>query len=536
LAVEVDILKIINIILFAGVLGFAATAFLVDPVRRLALLVGAVDQPDNVRKVHARATPALGGLSIVAGVTIALTILVFYPGGWFREQLFGASADARLMVGLILSSLMIVALGVADDIKPVRARWKLIVQIAAALVLCFVGRLWLPRVFFIPLEKPSINLFGMEVGVFSLLVTVLWIIVCTNAVNLIDGIDGLAGGVSFIAGLTILVYATVGATVVGNYAVANYLVPLLMATLCGAIGGFLIYNFPPAIIFLGDSGSLFLGFMIGAISIRGSAKNPAAFAFIAAILPLGLPMMDSIFAAVRRWGMRLPISGADREHIHHRLSDWGLSHKQILVSLYAVCIIFGALSLIISVVRAPQAAVILVVAAAVILAVGWLVWRREATFFGKRIRDLFLLRTRIRDHRKWVVALVKEIGRAAAPQEVIAALGKSAGSAGLLELTIKIDANHSIHRGKEFRFECQELTEAAAADGGPSLCVSQHGMPLLSGGRKCGSMSITLLYDDEALAPIVAGSAQEIAGAIGEALGGTLARHEESPDATDERG
>jgi len=393
---------------------------------------------------------------------------------------------------------------------------------------CFVGRLWIPRVFFIPLEKPSINLFGMEVGVFSLLVTVLWIIVCTNAVNLIDGIDGLAGGVSFIAGLTILVYATV---------MGRWLVVLLMATLCGAIGGFLIYNFPPAIIFLGDSGSLFLGFMIGAISIRGSVKSPATFAFIAAILPLGLPMMDTIFAAVRRWGMRLPISGADREHIHHRLSDWGLSHKQILVSLYAVCIIFGALSLIISMVRADRAAaMILVVAAGVILAVGWLVWRREARFFGKRIRDLFLLRARIRDHRKWVVALVKEIGRAAAPQEVIAALAESAGSAGLLELTIKIDANHSIHRGKEFRFECQELTEAAAADGGPSLCVSQHGMPLLSGGRKCGSMSITLLYDDEALAPIVAGSAQEIAGAIGEALGGTLARHEESPDATDERG
>ena len=513
---------VLSIILFAGILGFAATALLVGPVRRLAFAIGAVDEPDSVRKVHVRATPALGGVAIVGGVAIALAVQSFYGQGWFRQRLFGDPADFRLMVGLILASALIVGLGIVDDIKPVRARWKLVVQIAAALVLCFVGRLWIPRVFFIPLEKPSISLFGMEVGVFSVLVTVLWIITCTNAVNLIDGMDGLAGGVSLIAGVTILVFATL---------MGRWIVVLLMATLCGAIGGFLIYNMPPAMIFLGDSGSLFLGFMIGAISIRGSVKSPAAFAFIAAILPLGLPMMDTIFAAVRRWAMGMPISRADREHIHHRLSDWGLSHREILVCLYAVCIIFGALSLIVCMVRAPQAAIILAAAAAVILVVAWMLWRRQATFFTKRIRDLFLLRTRIRDHRREIAALVSKVTNVAAPEEVVAALKESAGSAGLMELTVKIDANHSILRGKDFRFTCRDLQATGEGDK-PARCVSQHGMPLLVDAAEYGSVSMILLYEDEALAPIVAGSAQEIAEAIALVLHRACQRDDEIPAVT----
>jgi UDP-GlcNAc:undecaprenyl-phosphate GlcNAc-1-phosphate transferase len=289
-------------------------SFLMCPlVKSFAYKIGAIDVPKDNRRMHKKPVPRLGGLAIFLGFMIA--ILLFVP------------IDHPLR-GILLGATVIVVLGVVDDITPLRAGFKFIVQIGAALIAVYHGVV--VRI----LSNP--NVFSDDpywsLGWASIPITVLWIVGITNAVNLIDGLDGLANGVSTISAVTMLVIALM---------VSEGQTALVMAALVGACVGFMPYNKNPAQMFMGDTGSTFLGYVLSTISIQGLFKYYAVISFAVPFLILGLPMFDTLFAIIRRLAHGKNPMSPDRGHIHHRLIDMGLSQKQAVAALYVVSSILG---------------------------------------------------------------------------------------------------------------------------------------------------------------------------------------------------
>lgn len=289
-------------------------AMLVTPwVMRLATRMGAVDHP-NDRKVHKKVMPRLGGLSVFIGFVAAFLLVIFqYKGEYGYHEVFG----------ILLGSTLIVFLGVLDDRWNLSARWKFAGQMLAALIVIGFGL----QVEFINLPFDGRIPFGW----LSIPVTLIWIVGVTNAVNLIDGLDGLASGVSAIATGTIMVIALL----LGNDVVAVFAAALLGSTL-----GFLFFNFHPAKIFMGDTGSLFLGFNLAALSILGF-KSTTVIAFLIPVLILGVPLSDTFFAIVRRVVNKKPIAEADRNHLHHCLINMGFSHRKTVLMIYGISLFFG---------------------------------------------------------------------------------------------------------------------------------------------------------------------------------------------------
>lgn len=306
--------KELLLIVGAALLVAMAISFLMCPlVKSFAYKIGAIDVPKDNRRMHKKPVPRLGGLAIFMGFMVS--ILLF------------ASIDHE-MQGILLGAVIIVVLGVVDDMTPLRAYFKFIVQIVAALVAVFHGvvieTLSNPNIFS---QSPYWNL-----GWIAIPVTVLWIVGITNAVNLIDGLDGLACGVSTISALTMLVIALL---------VSESGVAVIMASLVGACLGFMPYNRNPAKMFMGDTGSTFLGYILATISIQGLFKYYAIVSFAVPFLILGLPMFDTLFAIIRRLAHGQNPMAPDRGHIHHRLIDMGLNQKQAVAALYVVSSILG---------------------------------------------------------------------------------------------------------------------------------------------------------------------------------------------------
>jgi len=298
----------------ASLLCAMLVTFVTTPVvKMLAQRVGAVDVPRDGRRMHSHPVARMGGLAIFFG--FILSVLLFAP---ITGQL----------QGMLLGGVIIVVLGMLDDIYALRAKLKFFVQIMAALVAVLSGNvievLSNPNIF-------STNPYW-ELGVLSIPITVLWIVAITNAVNLIDGLDGLAVGVSTISSMTLLVIALV---------VSEGEVALLMAALAGACIGFMPYNLNPAKIFMGDTGSTFLGFILSVVSIQGLFKFYTIISFVVPFLMLGLPIFDICFAFIRRiLNGQSPMS-PDRSHIHHRLIDMGFNQKQAVAVLYVISAILG---------------------------------------------------------------------------------------------------------------------------------------------------------------------------------------------------
>lgn len=263
--------------------------------------------------MHKVPIPRMGGLAIFLGFIIS--VLLFCP---IDDQ----------MKGILLGSVIIVVMGIIDDITPLRAGLKFLVQILAALIPIYYG------VQITCISNP--NLFSdnpyWQFGWLSIPITVLWIVGLTNAVNLIDGLDGLAIGVSSIGALTMLVIAIL---------VAEPQVALVMAALVGACIGFMPYNMNPAKIFMGDTGSTFLGFILACITIQGLFKFYAVISFVVPFLILGLPIFDTMFAIIRRVSHGQNPMAPDRSHVHHRLIDMGLNQKQAVAVLYVISAILG---------------------------------------------------------------------------------------------------------------------------------------------------------------------------------------------------
>lgn len=314
-----------QIYITAFIVALGVTYLVTPSVKRLAVRWGAVDKPD-ARKVHTGLVPRLGGLAIYAGFIAA--VLVSTHLTWE-------------LVGLIVGGTSILLLGVVDDIYQLPAKVKLAGQIAAASVLLlFDIRIdWL--------TNPFGNMIYLEM--WAVPFTLLWVVSLTNMLNLIDGLDGLAAGVSTIAAVTIFLMA-----VDQNF----WLVAVLTAALAGSALGFLHFNFNPARIFMGDTGSMFLGYMLAAVSVVGTVKSAATIALIVPTVALGLPIMDTACAIIRRFNNGQPIFKPDRGHLHHRLLDMGLSQKQVVLILYLVSILLGISAIVMTEVKFGHAAVI----------------------------------------------------------------------------------------------------------------------------------------------------------------------------------
>ncbi len=289
-------------------------SFLMTPVvKTFAYKVGAIDVPKDNRRMHKVPIPRLGGLAIFIGFMVSILL--------FAE----ISAE---MKSILLGAVIIVVLGVVDDIMALPAMLKFVIQIAAALIPALNG------VQILAFSNPNIfseSLYWV-LGGLSVPFTVLWIVAITNAVNLIDGLDGLANGVSAISATTMLVIALVG---------GQTQVSIVLAALVGACVGFMPYNMNPAKMFMGDTGATFLGFILATMSIQGLFKYYAVVSFVVPFLILGLPIFDTAFAFIRRVAHGQSPMHADRSHIHHRLIDMGLNQKQAVATLYVISAILG---------------------------------------------------------------------------------------------------------------------------------------------------------------------------------------------------
>jgi UDP-GlcNAc:undecaprenyl-phosphate GlcNAc-1-phosphate transferase len=329
----------------AFALAMALSMVLTPMVRTVALSLGWVDGR-SARKVHLRPIPRLGGLAIVIGFYAPFLGLAIY-----RNSLASVFyADSARVVGFFCGGLAIVLLGLYDDLRGANAQVKLAVQLAVAGMMYALGFQihWIATPF-----GP-----GIDLGYLALPFTLLWIVGVINAMNLIDGLDGLASGVAFFA-------------VVMNFVVAitrgDLLMCVLMSSLAGALAGFLVFNFNPASIFMGDTGSLFLGFILATSSIAACEKGPTAVSMLVPILALGLPIMDTLLAMVRRFIMGRPMFSADREHIHHQLLKLGYTHRRVVLTMYGICAFFALAALGATYATAPQAAGILVVVSGVVI-------------------------------------------------------------------------------------------------------------------------------------------------------------------------
>lgn len=301
-----DKLWLIFILAFLIAMAFSPIAI------KVAYKIGAIDVPKDGRRMHTHAMPRFGGLAIYMGTMCSMMAFLTYD---------------RQIVGVMIGGTLMYILGVIDDLKNLPAKVKFVGQIAIA---CLMYA-WGLRIDFLT------NFFGEGNLVFAggpvaVVLTVIWIVGITNTVNLIDGLDGLAAGTSAISALCLAYVA---------YIFGQYLPAAAFLALAGGILGFLPFNFYPAKIFMGDGGSLFLGFMLSALSIVGLTKGAAVIAFSVPVFVLGLPIFDTAFAIFRRLMNHRPIMEADRGHLHHRLMNLGYGQRRATLMLYGLSAIVG---------------------------------------------------------------------------------------------------------------------------------------------------------------------------------------------------
>ena len=299
--------------------------FLTRYIRDMANAHGWLSPPSTERHLHSVPLPRIGGIAIFSA--FVLTLVVASLVSWRYPTLaFGLSG--KTLQSILLPATLIFVLGVYDDLRGVGPYTKFAVQALAGAILFASGL----RILDLPV------LFGGQhfPWFVSLPLTILWVIAITNAFNLIDGLDGLAAGSALFSTLVVFVVALLS---------GSALVALLSLVLVGAILGFLRFNFNPATIFLGDSGSLFIGFMLSALALRGAQKAPTVVAIAIPVVSFGLPILETTLSVMRRFISGRPVFTADREHIHHKLLQLGMSHRQVVIVLYGVSGIFALLSL-----------------------------------------------------------------------------------------------------------------------------------------------------------------------------------------------
>ncbi|MDD6043633.1 MAG: MraY family glycosyltransferase [Eubacteriaceae bacterium] len=298
-------------------------ALLFTPVSiKVAHLIGAVDIPTDDRRMHTKAMPRFGGMAIFIGTMTSLCIFAI---------------DNKSIFPVIVGGALIYALGVADDLCCLNAKVKFGIQTLIAILMYAMGL----RIKFIANYFGSGHIYFASAICF--IVTVIWIVGITNTINLVDGLDGLAAGVASIAGLAVAYVAYIHGNTNGMMIVC-----LAMLAVAGSCLGFLPFNFYPAKTFMGDGGSLFLGFMMATLSVVGPLKRSTVIAVVVPVLVLGIPIFDTAFAILRRLVNRRPIMEADKGHLHHRLMQSGYGQRRAVLMLYGICAIMGMAAVLVS--------------------------------------------------------------------------------------------------------------------------------------------------------------------------------------------
>lgn len=405
----------------AFILAALISAVLTPLVRDLACRYGWLDEARSSRKVHGKPIPRLGGIAIALGFyapLVGLLVVDSATGAQFR-------ADQSRVLGLFLGGAAIVLLGIYDDLRGSGAAKKLVVQAVVAYAVYRLGF----RV------DQITNPFGpaIQLGWLGLPFTLLWIVGVVNAMNLIDGLDGLAGGVALIA---------VGTTFLTALQGGNPMMLLFTASLAGAILGFLRFNFNPASIFMGDTGSMFLGFVLATASIQTHQKSSTTVAMLIPIVTLGLPIGDTLLAVVRRALRGVPVFHSDRGHIHHRLMAKGLSQRQVVGVLYGVCLLLGAAALALTRASGMAAAMVLLAVATFTVGllywVGYIHWRDAGQVVEVRKHNL-QLRTAIHE-------IGKKLQEAEQPYEVWKSVRIAAGILGASCVELELTHHNGVER------------------------------------------------------------------------------------------
>ena len=305
--------KEIDYILIMVSVTFIFTALIMPLMVKFANHIGAIDIP-RTRHIHKKPMPKLGGLGIFFGFL-------------FGYMLFGINSIQ--MNSVLIGSFIIIIIGLLDDIKPIKGNQKLLGQIIAASIIVFYGKILLSNV--------TMFGFNFEFGIFKYPITLLFIISCINIINLIDGMDGLSGGISSIFFITIGIICFFQGKLDSLAAIITFI-------MLGATLGFLLHNFYPAKIFAGDTGSMFMGFIISIVALLGF-KGTTLTSFIAPILILAIPILDTLFAIIRRILKRQPIFAADKDHMHHQFLKMNFSQRTTVLIVYGINILFSLASI-----------------------------------------------------------------------------------------------------------------------------------------------------------------------------------------------
>jgi UDP-GlcNAc:undecaprenyl-phosphate GlcNAc-1-phosphate transferase len=398
---------ILSLLLF--LLGFFICALLTPWVIRLAHRAQlGLDAPDQNRKRHEVPIPRLGGMPIMCALSVGLLLILT-----IRPE----SGSAFFPV--LLGSLCMCGLGLWDDFKALGARKKLIGQIAIAILVYYMG-LRIDRV-----NYPGGAWIVYLSRSFSMLLTVFWLISVPNVINLIDGFDGLAGGL----GLFMAVTLGIAGWLNEQQAVAWY-----AFTMAGALLGFLVFNFPPARIYLGDGGAYLIGFCIAALSLASSNKGSIAAVMLVTIVGLGVPILDTTFALVRRGVRGFPLFHADDEHIHHRLSDLGFSKRRVVIGVYGICVVLSLIAL--SIIWSQGRTIPIAIGAVFLLAIfalRYLQYVRSFASVGDQIERLFARRRTVRYALLQAQILALEVDRCEQGTEFWIIFNQSLRRVGFLE-------------------------------------------------------------------------------------------------------
>ncbi len=291
------------------VISFSVTMLTAPFAKKIAIKLGAIDMPKD-RGLNKVPKPRMGGISIICGFFSSLIIAFFFEPALHTSQ----------VIGLVIGAIIIITLGIFDDIKPVRAKIKFLVQILAAVIVMLSGTV---------ISFYNIPFLG-QISYLNYFATIIWIVGLTNAVNLIDGIDGLAAGVTSICSMALFLLCLLN---------GSTLAVIFTSALCGSSLGFLPRNFNPSEVIMGDTGSTFLGYVLAVSSIIGVFKGYALISVLIAVLIFAIPILDTSFAMLRRIYEGRPIMSPDRGHFHHRLVDHGFSHKATVIILYGITLL-----------------------------------------------------------------------------------------------------------------------------------------------------------------------------------------------------
>ena len=404
---------------------FLASAFaalvLTPLVARLGRAMKLVDHP-GLRKVHSTAVPRIGGVAILLSMLIP-TILVMaldnMVGSAFRE------IQTKVIV-ILGAATFVLLMGLVDDVRGLRARTKLLLQVMAAAAVCAAG---------VRIEAFAVgDLFTLSFGWVAWPITILWIVSITNAVNLIDGLDGLAAGISAVACGVIAVFAvSSGQTVMA----------VLMLALLGSLMGFLYFNFNPAKIFMGDCGSQFLGFVIGAASVMCASKSAALVGLALPALALGIPIFDTLFSMVRRILDRRSIFSPDRGHFHHRLLKMGLRQRHVVLIIYGVTALVAGLGMFMMATRDESTVVVFVSVAVLLLLLFRVVGSVRLRESLAALRENMALAREARGQRQTFDAAVLRTGEAQSFDEWWKALCAAAGQLEFASVALSLEASEA---------------------------------------------------------------------------------------------